>query len=79
MSRYYGQDVTDMSITQINKLFKANDESHLWPISGKFNATERAIRRIRRNILPHTGPTGGIEYAAMLEGKISDIVNGAAE
>ena len=72
---FYGQDVTDMSIRQVNKLFRQNDESSLWPVNGRFNATERAIRRLRRNVLPHTGPTGGSEYAQMLDNEISEIVN----
>ena len=73
--QFYGKDVSDMSIRQVNKLFRQNDESSLWPVNGRFNATERAIRRLRRNILPHTGPTGGIEYAQMLDNEISEIVN----
>lgn len=72
---FYGQNVEDMSIRQLNRLFRQNDESHKWPVQGRFNATERAIRRIRRNILSHIGPTGGIEYAMMLDQEISRIVN----
>ena len=26
--------------------FRQRDESHLWPIKGKFNVTNRAIRRL---------------------------------
>ena len=64
-----------MSIRQVNKLFRFTDESRLWPISSKFNATERAIRRLRR--LQHGGLyfSGGAEYALALESTISDIVN----
>ena len=76
--RFYGQDVSDMSIRQINRLFRQHDESHLWPICNHFNATDRAIRRLRRNVLPHMGQTGGIEYAAMLDAEISRIVNSAS-
>ena len=32
----------------INRAFRAADQSHLWPISGRFDATERAIRAVRR-------------------------------
>lgn len=71
----YGVVVDDMSIRQINRLFRKHDESHLWPVSGEFNVTERAIRRLQRNILPNIGPTGGIEYAQMLDNEISLIVN----
>ena len=72
---YYNTDVTDMTVRQINKLFRDNDESGLWPVRGRYNVTERAIRRVRRDVLPHTGPTGGIEYAETLSNTISEIVN----
>ena len=72
---FFNVDVSDMNIRQINQLFRQYDESHLWPVCGRFNATERAIRRLRRNVLPHIGPTGGIEYAHMLDHEISAIVN----
>ena len=72
---FYGQNIEDMSIRQINRLFRQNDESEKWPIQGRFNATERAILRISRNILPQIGPTAGIEYAMMLDQEISRIVN----
>ena len=55
------QEINDMSARQINKLFRANDESDKWPICGRFNVTERAINRIRKRIRQ------GLE--------ISDIVN----
>jgi hypothetical protein len=35
------------AIRKINDTFRAMDESHLWPVNNKFNATERAIRRVR--------------------------------
>lgn len=73
--KFYGVDVSDMSIRKINRLFRQNDESHLWPVQNRFNATERAIRRLRRNVLPHMGPVGGIEYACMLDSEIRKIVN----
>ena len=72
---FFGQDVADMTIRQINRLFREKDESNLWPIRGRFNATERAIRRVRRNVLPHLGGTGGAEYAEILSNEISEIVN----
>ncbi len=73
--KMYGRDVSDLSVHEINKLFRQYDESHLWPVCNQFNATNRAIRRLRRNVLPHIGPTGGIEYAYMLDEEISQIVN----
>ena len=71
---FYDKDVTDMSIREVNKLFREHDESHLLPICGEFNATERAIRRLRKFLRGH-GSTGGIEYACMLDAEISNIVN----
>ena len=72
---FYGTDVTDMTVRQINKLFRANDESRTWPVLGRYNVTERAIRRVRRDILPHMDSAGGIEYAETLSAAISEIVN----
>ena len=58
----------------INAYFRANDESHKWPICNKFDATERAIRRLRRSgMYPH----GGLEYFCALDAEISRIVNEA--
>ncbi len=72
---FYGRDVSDMRVAEVNRLFRRHDESHLWPIQGRFNATERAIRRVRNNILRHIGSTGGCEYAAILDAEIGQIVN----
>ena len=59
------------SISAINAVFRNHDQSGLYPIRGKFNATERAIRRLRRNRLG----LQGMEYAAALDCEISNIVN----
>ncbi len=72
---FYKVDVSDLSVRQINALFRRNDESSKWPIQGRFNVTERAIRRVRHNILRHIGSTGGCEYAAILDAEIGQIVN----
>lgn len=71
---FYGVDVTGMSIRKINRLFREHDESHLWPICGRFNATERAIRRLRK-VMRCDGSTGGFEYALMLDEEIGRFVN----
>ena len=62
---------SDMTKRQINKYFRQNDDSQKWPICGKFNATNRAIRRIRKNF----SELHGLEYALTLENEISRIVN----
>jgi hypothetical protein len=67
--KHYGVETEEMSVRQINKLFRANDESHLWPVCNKFNATDRAIRRLAK-----TGECFD-DYAAALDTEISQIVN----
>ena len=61
----------EMTKRQINKYFRKNDESDKWPICGKFNATERAIRKVRKFF----SELQGLEYALELESEISRIVN----
>ena len=62
------------NIKAINKLFREQDESHLWPVNNDFNATDRAIRRAR-DIARYNGAYYGLEYAYMIDAEISDIVN----
>lgn len=71
---YFGVDVTQMNIRQINRLFRDHDESHKWPICGEFNVTERAIRRVRK-YAKDNGAVSSSDYAYMLDQEISDIVN----
>ena len=67
--------INEMSIREINKLMRQRDESNLWPVSGRFNATERAIRRLRkwRRLGLEINP--GLEYYLTLDNEISNIVN----
>lgn len=67
---YTNEQVRDLSIRQINSAFRSQDESHKFPINGRFNATERAIRRLRK-----FGYNGGLEYVLAMENEISNIVN----
>lgn len=69
------KNVNEMSVREINKYFRENDESHKWPICGRFNATERAIRKLRK--LRHDGleVNPGLEYYLSLERLIGEIVN----
>lgn len=60
----------DASKRTINKLFRMHDESQKWPICSRFNATERAIRRLKGQYMH-----GGFEYALALDAEISSIVN----
>lgn len=50
------------------------DESHLWPVCNRFDATERAIRRLRK--LRHYN--GGLKYFVALDAEIGIVVNEAA-
>ncbi len=61
-------------IACINKHYREQDESHLFPINGQFNVTDRAIRQARE-FRHATEATAGIEYCYMLDQLISDIVN----
>ena len=58
----------------INREFRRLDESNLWPISGKFNATERAIRQARK-FMRDCGEIDPLAYALTVEQSISTIVN----
>ena len=71
------ENVCDMSIAQINAYARKHDDSHLWPICGRFNVTERAIRRLRRERRKGLEVNAGLEYYLCLENVISEIVNAA--
>lgn len=58
----------------INKLFRKQDESGKWPIMGKFDVTERAIRRAKK-FERDGGSMDALEYALFLENDMSQIVN----
>lgn len=62
------------NIRAINKIYRLQDESNLYPVLGKFNVTERAIRKVRQ-FLKHRGGSYGLEYCYLLEREISNIVN----
>lgn len=62
------------NIRAINKLYRAQDESNLYPIRGDFNVTERAIRKARL-FTSQSGAVYGLEYCYLLEGIMSNIVN----
>jgi len=61
-------------VRNINRQFRAMDESHLWPIRGSFNVTERAIRQARQS-MRDTGEVNPLVYALTVEKNISTIVN----
>lgn len=67
--------INNMTIMEINRHFRNKDESDMWPICGKFNVTERAIRRLRKLRKDGLDANGGLAYYLTLEEEISNIVN----
>lgn len=67
--------MTKNELRRINKAAREVDESYKWPVNGRFNATERAIRRLRR--IGYTSTLNADEYALALDEEIDRIVNGA--
>lgn len=61
-------------IRLINKAFREEDDSHLYPIFNKFNVTERAIR-LAREIIRETGEQNTLAYALTVEAYQTQIVN----
>ena len=59
----------------VNRLFMAQDDSHLWPVSGRFNVTKRAINRIRRLEREGLVLDDLLAYALTIEQISSEIVN----
>ena len=71
------EKLTLKDIRRINKEFRLKDDSHLYPIRGRFNATERAIRRLREYQRQGLVIDSAYSYEASLEGEISNIVDKA--
>ena len=59
----------------VNKALRLKDDSHLWPINGAFNATDRAIARIARQEKMGLVIDDLESYKAAVEQEISQIVN----
>jgi len=69
---------TDTALAErraINKAFRAQDDSGLWPINGRCNVTERAIRKARWFEHETGVAMDGFEYALFLEDEMGRIVN----
>lgn len=60
---------------KINKEFRKKDDSHLFPIYSEFNATERAIVRLRKFSRLSAEFESEYEYKLALEHEIRIIVN----
>lgn len=59
----------------INAAFRAADESLLYPIRNRVDATERAIRRVQRFMRDSGEDMSGLEYALALDAELSRVVN----
>ena len=59
----------------ILKLYRAQDESHLWPICGKFNVTNRAARQVSKFERESGCTIEGLEYCYTIEERMSRIGN----
>ena len=71
-----GKSDTDLGQRRIiNRLFRRQDDSGKWPISGKFNVTERAIRKARWFERETGCAMAGLEYGLFIEMETSRIVN----
>lgn len=64
--------LTLKEIRKANKELRLKDDSHLWPICGRFNATEKAIRQFRRRGYEANSV---YEYKEVINNLISIIVN----
>lgn len=67
--------ITRNEIVAVNREMRQNDDSHLWPICGKFSVAERAIRQARYIRREESECDSEIEYRALLDSLESSIVN----
>lgn len=67
--------ISKAELIEVNRLYREKDDSHLWPIKGRFNVTERAIRKARWFRSEAGECSSRIEYEYLLDGIISEIVN----
>lgn len=58
----------------VNRQHRATDNSGKWPINGRFNVAERAIRQARKFRAAY-GAMGAIEYNELLDELEAKIVN----
>lgn len=68
------KDPSKATMRAIHKYLRAHDASFQWPIRGRFNATDRAIRRLA-NPEAYYGKREGYKYFAALDQEIRTIVN----
>jgi hypothetical protein len=68
------------AIIALNRAMRAQDQSDLWPISGRFNVTDRAIRRVTHSEhwREYRSEYGPLEYVLAVYDEIGNIVNDPA-
>ena len=59
----------------INRMYRQQDDSDKFPINGKFNATERAIRKVVKMEKQYAEFLRSLEYAYTIEMVLGHIVN----
>jgi hypothetical protein len=67
-------DNTEKQRKHIRNLFRYMDDSELWPINGRFNVTERAIKHANK-VERESDIMSPLEYALFIEMETSNIVN----
>lgn len=77
MEKLTNDQINDMSRREINAHFRKIEEteSKLWPVCGRFNPADRAIRRINKFEREYGEKFFGLDYYLALEREISNIVN----
>ena len=63
------------SFAGVRRLMHRTDESHLWPIKGRFNGTTRAVRRVNQAMRDGLVIDTPLEYYAAIDAELSRIVN----
>lgn len=63
------------STAAINGFFRYTDRSWQAPVFGRYNVTERAIRKVRKERADGCGPNDGLEYIYALSEAIAGQIN----
>ena len=67
--------ITAAEVRRVNKEMRARDESHLYPVCGRFNVTNRAINAVRAYRRAGYNVYDADHYEHMLENTISEMIN----
>ncbi len=67
--------MTREELIQVNREIRKADDSHKWPIRGRFNVANRAIRRVRKNFSEYFHEWCEEEYRETVRREESEIVN----